>query len=60
VSTSTLDVSVSTDVCAVCYALRLRLLEYADQPEILKQMAKRALDDAKDAEGGAGARGGDD
>lgn len=44
----------------VCYALRLRLLEYADQPEILKQMAKRALDDAKDAEGGAGARGGDD
>jgi hypothetical protein len=31
---------------AVCYALRLRLIEYADRPDILRQMAKRALDDA--------------
>ncbi|EIW66050.1 hypothetical protein TREMEDRAFT_35613 [Tremella mesenterica DSM 1558] len=30
----------------VCYALRLRLLEFADRPEILRQMAKRALDEA--------------
>ena len=28
----------------VCYAIRLRLVEYGDRPEILKQMAKRALD----------------
>nr|ODO03701.1 hypothetical protein L204_00037 [Cryptococcus depauperatus CBS 7855] len=30
----------------VCYALRLRLIEFADRPDILAQMAKRALDDA--------------
>jgi hypothetical protein len=30
---------------SVCYSLRLRLIEYADRPDILKQMAKRALDD---------------
>ncbi|ORY33107.1 Translin [Naematelia encephala] len=35
----------------VCYALRLRLVEYADRPEILRQMAKRALEDARDREG---------
>ena len=40
------------DVGAVCYALRLRLLEYADRPEILRQMAKRALEDVRDGEGG--------
>ncbi|OWZ39292.1 hypothetical protein C356_04162 [Cryptococcus neoformans c45] len=32
----------------VCYALRLRLIEFADRPDILAQMAKRALDDADD------------
>ncbi|KGB75778.1 hypothetical protein CNBG_1616 [Cryptococcus deuterogattii R265] len=32
----------------VCYALRLRLIEFADRPDILAQMAKRALDDAAD------------
>ncbi|UOH81788.1 hypothetical protein LQV05_004468 [Cryptococcus neoformans] len=31
-----------------CYALRLRLIEFADRPDILAQMAKRALDDADD------------
>ncbi|KAK8843988.1 hypothetical protein IAR55_006781 [Kwoniella newhampshirensis] len=36
----------------VCYALRLRLIEFADRPEILAQMAKRALEDAADNEGG--------
>ncbi|WVR08986.1 hypothetical protein IAU60_006046 [Kwoniella sp. DSM 27419] len=34
----------------VCYALRLRLIEFADRPEILAQMAKRALEDAADRE----------
>lgn len=37
---------------AVCYALRLRLLEFADRPDILRQMAKRALEDAKDDDSG--------
>jgi hypothetical protein len=37
---------------AVCYAIRLRLVEYGDQPEILKQMAKRALADSDDKVGG--------
>ncbi|KAL7421286.1 hypothetical protein Q5752_004171 [Cryptotrichosporon argae] len=32
----------------VCYALRLRLIEFGDKPEVLRQMAKRALEDAKD------------
>jgi hypothetical protein len=41
----------------VCYALRLRLIEYADRPDILRQMAKRALQDARDD---GGERGGDD
>jgi hypothetical protein len=36
----------------VCYAIRLRLVEYGDRPEILKQMAKRALD--SEDKGGAG------
>lgn len=31
---------------AVCYAIRLRLVEFADRPEILKAMAQRALEDA--------------
>lgn len=35
-------------VAQVCYALRLRLIEFADRPDILAQMAKRALDDAAD------------
>ncbi|WWC73012.1 uncharacterized protein I206_106977 [Kwoniella pini CBS 10737] len=30
----------------VCYALRLRLIEFADKPEVLAMMAKRALEDA--------------
>jgi hypothetical protein len=38
---------------AVCYAIRLRLVEYGDQPEILKQMAQRALADSDDKGGGA-------
>ncbi|WVF65462.1 hypothetical protein IAT40_000190 [Kwoniella sp. CBS 6097] len=38
----------------VCYALRLRLIEFADQPEILAQMAKRALEDASAGTGGGG------
>ncbi|ODO06076.1 hypothetical protein L198_01305 [Cryptococcus wingfieldii CBS 7118] len=37
----------------VCYALRLRLIEFADRPDILAQMAKRALDDVAD-KGGSG------
>lgn len=38
----------------VCYALRLRLIEFGDRPEVLKQMAKRALEEAQTggAEGG--------
>jgi hypothetical protein len=36
----------------VCYALRLRLIEFADRPDILRQMASRALDDARGDEGG--------
>lgn len=35
----------------VCYALRLRLLEFAERPDILQQLAKRALGDARDQEG---------
>ena len=38
----------------VCYALRLRLLEYADRPDVLRQMAKRGLGDARDQEGDPG------
>ena len=38
----------------VCYSLRLRLLEYADRPDILRQMAKRALEDAREKEGDKG------
>ncbi|CAD6588067.1 MAG: hypothetical protein TREMPRED_004929 [Tremellales sp. Tagirdzhanova-0007] len=38
----------------LCYALRLRLLEYADRPDVLRQMAKRALGDARDQEGEPG------
>ncbi|RSH83321.1 uncharacterized protein EHS24_006999 [Apiotrichum porosum] len=30
----------------VCYALRLRLVEFGDKPEVLKTMAKRALEEA--------------
>ena len=30
----------------VCYSLRLRLIEYADRPEILKQMTQRAAAEA--------------
>nr|XP_031858905.1 uncharacterized protein CI109_005725 [Kwoniella shandongensis]KAA5525977.1 hypothetical protein CI109_005725 [Kwoniella shandongensis] len=41
----------------VCYALRLRLIEFADRPEILAQMAKRALEDAADKDSGGGGRG---
>lgn len=38
----------------VCYALRLRLVEFGDKPEVLKQMAKRALEDASMSGGGGG------
>ncbi|WWD06845.1 hypothetical protein V865_004941 [Kwoniella europaea PYCC6329] len=34
----------------VCYALRLRLIEFADKPEVLAMMAKRALEDAAERE----------
>ncbi|WWC91103.1 uncharacterized protein L201_006044 [Kwoniella dendrophila CBS 6074] len=34
----------------VCYALRLRLIEFADKPEVLAMIAKRALEDAADKE----------
>lgn len=37
---------------AVCYSLRLRLIEFADRPDILRQMASRALDDARGDESG--------
>lgn len=37
---------------AVCYSLRLRLIEFADRPDILKQMASRALDDARGDDAG--------
>lgn len=33
-------------IATVCYALRLRLVEFGDKPEVLRQMAKRALEDA--------------
>ncbi len=36
----------------MCYSLRLRLIEFADRPDILRQMASRALDDARGEEGG--------
>ncbi|WVQ81131.1 hypothetical protein IAT38_003253 [Cryptococcus sp. DSM 104549] len=38
----------------VCYALRLRLIEFADRPDILAQMAKRALDDAAEKDDSKG------
>ncbi|WRT69153.1 uncharacterized protein IL334_006137 [Kwoniella shivajii] len=34
----------------VCYALRLRLIEFADKPEVLAMMAKRALEDVAEKE----------
>lgn len=40
-----MDTSLGADT-PVCYALRLRLIEFADRPDILAQIAKRALDDA--------------
>jgi hypothetical protein len=36
----------------VCYSLRLRLVEFGDKPEVLKAMAKRALDEANLSGGG--------
>lgn len=40
---------------AVCYALRLRLVEFGDKPEVLRAMAKRALDESNmGSSGGAG------
>lgn len=41
---------------AVCYALRLRLVEFGDKPEVLRAMAKRALEEASMG-GGAGSGG---
>ncbi|KAK4683857.1 hypothetical protein P7C73_g6357, partial [Tremellales sp. Uapishka_1] len=35
----------------VCYSLRLRLIEFADRPEVLAMMAKRALDDDSGVKG---------
>nr|XP_018259266.1 uncharacterized protein I303_08194 [Kwoniella dejecticola CBS 10117]OBR81424.1 hypothetical protein I303_08194 [Kwoniella dejecticola CBS 10117] len=34
----------------LCYALRLRLIEFADKPEVLAMMAKRALEDTAEKE----------
>jgi hypothetical protein len=34
------------ELTVVCYAIRLRLVEFADRPDILKAMAQRALEDA--------------
>jgi len=45
-------IHLCTSLTLVCYAIRLRLVEYGDRPEILKQMAKRALD--SEDKGGAG------
>lgn len=42
------------DFITVCYAIRLRLIEFGDRPDILKQMAQRALADADDKTGGGG------
>ncbi|GMK55859.1 hypothetical protein CspeluHIS016_0209150 [Cutaneotrichosporon spelunceum] len=39
----------------VCYALRLRLVEFGDKPEVLAAMAKRALEEGES--GGAGGGG---
>ncbi|BEI92687.1 uncharacterized protein CcaverHIS019_0503150 [Cutaneotrichosporon cavernicola] len=39
----------------VCYALRLRLVEFGDKPEVLAAMAKRAVEES---ESGGGAGGG--
>ncbi|WOO84912.1 Translin-associated protein X [Vanrija pseudolonga] len=38
----------------VCYALRLRLVEFGDKPEVLRAMAKRALDEANMSSSGGG------
>lgn len=35
----------------LCYALRLRLLEFADRPDILQYMARRASGDLRDHDG---------
>ena len=37
--------------CSVCYALRLRLLEFADRPEVFRQMAQRVFEDAEEKSG---------
>jgi hypothetical protein len=37
----------------VCYALRLRLVEFGDKPEVLAAMAKRALEESMSGGGGA-------
>lgn len=38
----------------VCYSIRLRLVEFGDRPDILKQMAQRALADPEEKGGGGG------
>lgn len=37
---------------AVCYSLRLRLVEFGDKPEVLRHLAKRAMDAANMNGGG--------
>lgn len=32
----------------ICYAIQLRILEYADRPDVLARLAKRALEDTQD------------
>ena len=44
-----------SDGPVVCYAIRLRLVEFGDRPEILEQMAKRSLADSDDKGQGGGA-----
>lgn len=38
----------------VCYTLRLRLIEFGDKPEVLRHLAKRAMDAANMSGGGEG------
>ena len=38
----------------VCYAIQLRVMEYGDRPEILAEMAKRAMADTDDGFGAEG------
>ncbi len=38
----------------MCYALRLRLVEFGDKPEVLAAMAKRALEESMSSGGAAG------